>query len=81
MEAADGQTAAGLSLARAIRYALRRTSSVSAHAYPLSHLTSYRYETPATSVIQNAAVDPPQPRRPIRGALDEHCGFVTEIGI
>src|SRR5262249_24745346 len=55
---ADGQTAAGLGLARAIWYAPRRTLSVSAHAYQHSHLTSYRYETPATSVIQMLRLTP-----------------------
>src|SRR5262249_35640126 len=66
---ADGQTAAGLGLAHAIRYALRRTPSVSAHAYP--HLASNQLplRDARDQRDPDAAVDPPQPRRPIRGAL------------
>ena len=35
----------------------------------VSHVTTYRYDTPATSVIQIAAADPAQPRRPVRHQL------------
>ena len=47
----------------------------------ISHLTSYRYETPATSVIQMLRLPPRNHDGQYVARLTKHCGFVTEIGI
>ena len=46
----------------------------------ISHLTSYRYATPATSVIQRLRLTPRNHDGQYVARLTKHCGFVTEIG-
>jgi transglutaminase-like putative cysteine protease len=56
LRAAEEQTRLGL--AHAIRYALRRSRLSPLMRIRISHLTSYRYKTPATSVIQMLRLTP-----------------------